>query len=50
MITEGVLSTYKLYENYAGYKPEIVGYGSIDTERVEDINGVLIKLRHGYNT
>lgn len=50
MITEGVLSTYKLYENYAGYKPEIVGYGSIDTEIVEDINGVLVKFRHGYNT
>lgn len=50
MITDGVLSTYKLYENYAGYKPEIVGYGSINTERVEDINGVLVKLRHGYNT
>lgn len=50
MITEGVLSTYKLHENYASYKPEIVGYGSIDIERVEDINGVLVKLRNGYNT
>lgn len=50
MITDGVLSTYKLYENYASYKPEIVGYGSIDTVGVEDIEGVLVKIRHGYNT
>ena len=50
MITDGVLSTYKLYENYAKYKPEIVGYGSIDIEGVEDIKGVLVKIRHGYNT
>lgn len=50
MITDGVLGTYKLYENYAGYKLEIVGYGSIDAVGVENIEGVLVKLRHVYNT
>lgn len=50
MITEGVLSTYKLYEDYVGCKINIVGYGTLDIEGVEDINGVLVKFRHGYNT
>jgi hypothetical protein len=44
MITEGVLSTYKLYEDYVGCKINIVGYGTLDIEGVQDIDGVLLSI------
>ena len=53
MITEGVLSTYKLYSSWANHRIKIEGYGSVN--RIEctynmNIEGTLVSLKRGFNT
>lgn len=53
MITEGVLSTYKLYSSWANNRIKVEGYGSVN--RIEctynmNIEGALVSLKRGFNT
>lgn len=53
MITEGVLSTYKLYSSWSHYKIKVEGYGSVN--RIEGTNnmyieGTLVSLKGGLIT
>ncbi len=53
MITEGVLSTYKLYSSWSHYRIKVEGYGSVN--RIEGTNnmyieGTLISLKSGFTT
>lgn len=53
MITEGVLSTYKLYGSWANHRIKVEGYGSVN--RIEctynmNIEGTLVSLKRGFNT
>lgn len=41
MITEGVLSTYKLYSSWAKHKIKVEGYGSVN--RIECTNDIYIE-------
>lgn len=41
MITEGVLSTYKLYSSWSHYKIKVEGYGSVN--RIEGTNNMYIE-------
>lgn len=53
MITEGVLSTYKLYSSWAKHKIKVEGYGSVN--RIEctynmNIEGTLVSLKKELTT
>lgn len=53
MITDGVLSTYKLYSSWAKHKIKVEGYGSVN--RIEctynmNIEGTLVSLKKGLTT
>ena len=53
MITEGVLSTYKLYDNWTKHSIKLLGYGSINKiECTNDmyIEGALVSLKRGFTT
>lgn len=53
MITEGVLSTYKLYSSWANHRIKVEGYGSVN--RIEctynmNIEGTLVSLKKELDT
>lgn len=53
MITEGVLSTYKLYNSWANHRIKVEGYGSVN--RIEctynmNIEGALVSLKRGFTS
>lgn len=53
MITEGVLSTYKLYSSWANHRIKVEGYGSVNRIGCAynmNIEGTLVSLKRGFNT
>ena len=53
MITEDVLSTYKLYSSWSHHRIKVEGYGSVN--RIEctynmNIEGALVSLKRGFTT
>lgn len=53
MITEGVLSTYKLYGSWANHRIKVEGYGSVNSIGCTynmNIEGTLVSLKRGFNT
>lgn len=53
MITEGVLSTYKLYSSWSHYRIKVEGYGSVNRISCTDnmyIEGTLVSLKKELTT
>lgn len=53
MITDGVLSTYKLYSSWANHKIKVEGYGSVNRIAcIYDmyVEGTLVSLKKGFTT
>ena len=53
MITDGVLSTYKLYDSWANYRIKVEGYGSVNNIECTNnmhIKGTLVSLKRKYTS
>lgn len=53
MITDGVISTYKLYGSWANHRIKVEGYGSINRIRCiynKYIEGALVSIKNEFNT
>ena len=53
MITDGVLSTYKLYSSWANHKIKVEGYGSVNRIAFiynKYIEGALVSIKSEFNT